>query len=83
VDETAAAATAATGTTATLTPLVEIRYNGIHELTSAEVIQKINECVSHNKQTWLDLYFCTRFDATGAMQNTIVENSRHIKKIVR
>ena len=77
--------------------MVIIRY-GIDELTSLEVIYKINECVSHNQHINLQLEFPTRdhtidegeedevyelfkFDATVAMQNSIFENSRHIKRI--
>ena len=75
-DEAAAVAAAVV-----VAPHIEkIRY-GLHELTSEEVIQRINECVSCNKQIELTMYFLGRFDATVNMQDAIIRNSSHIKEI--
>ena len=92
-DEAAtAAAVVATG----LTPLIEISY-GLGKLTSLEVIRKINECVSYNKQIELIMDFPARddfdvdddenyerlrFNATADMQNAALENSMPIKRVL-
>ena len=71
---------AAAAVPSVVAPLIEISFT-VDELTSVEVIHKINECVSHNQQIDLVMHFRDRFDATVAMENTIVRNSRHIKSL--
>ena len=56
-------------------------FRNNNNLISVEVIDEINECVSHNHQIELELPFNDHFDATIAMQDSIILNSRHIKSI--
>ena len=57
---------------------------GANHLNQQQVPNEIRECISRNEQMQLRLTFrnSDRLDAIVEMQNTIVENIVHIKKIV-